>query len=86
MTANAFPRLEGVQSLTSALETQIGGGHYKSLPIQPVEYIHANNIPFMEGSVIKYVTRWRAKGGLADLEKARHFLDLLIELEIRRTA
>jgi hypothetical protein len=84
--STAFPRLEGAKSLTSALDTQIGGGHYKGLAIQPVEYIHANNIPFMEGSVIKYVTRWRAKGGLADLEKARHFLDLLIELEIRRTA
>ena len=59
----------------------MGGGHYKSLRIQPVEYIHANNIPYMEGNVIKYITRWRDKGGLADLEKARHYIDLLIELE-----
>lgn len=65
----------------SALEIQVAGDHYKSLKIQPIEYIHANSIPFAEGSVIKYVTRWRDKGGLADLQKARHFLDLLIELE-----
>lgn len=67
-----------------ALDTQVGGDHYKALAIQPVQYIHANNIPFIEGSVIKYVTRWRTKGGIADLEKARHFLDLLIELERKR--
>ncbi|UHH28315.1 DUF3310 domain-containing protein [Pseudomonas veronii] len=65
----------------SALSTQVSGDHYKSLVIQPIEYIHANKIPFAEGSVIKYVTRWRDKGGLADLEKAKHFLELLIELE-----
>lgn len=65
----------------SALAHQEGGDHYKALKIQPIEYIHANDIPFAEGSVIKYVTRWRAKNGVADLKKARHFLDLLIELE-----
>lgn len=65
----------------SALDTQVSGDHYKSLKIQPIEFIHANGIPFAEGSVIKYVTRWRDKGGLADLEKAKHFLELLIELE-----
>lgn len=68
---------------TSALDVQAGGDHYKKLKIQPIEYIHANGIPFAEGSVIKYVTRWRDKGGVKDLEKARHFLDLLIELESR---
>lgn len=65
----------------SALDTQIAGGHYKDLVIQPVEYIHKNRIPFIEGSVIKYVTRWRGKGGVDDLRKARHFLDILIEME-----
>lgn len=65
----------------SALNAQVSGDHYKSLKIQPIEFIHANGIPFAEGSVIKYVTRWRAKGGIADLEKAKHFLELLIELE-----
>jgi hypothetical protein len=68
----------------SALEVQVQGNHYKSLAIQPVEYIHANGIGYFEGNVIKYVTRWKAKNGVADLEKARHYIDLLIELESRK--
>ena len=67
----------------SALQTQVAGDHYKSLKIQPIEYIHANSIPFAEGCVIKYVSRWRDKGGIKDLEKAKHFIELLIELETR---
>ena len=66
-----------------ALAVQEGGNHYKDMPIQPVEYIHANGIGFIEGAVIKYVSRWRKKGGIEDIKKARHFLDLLIELEER---
>ena len=69
----------------SALAVQVAGDHYKSLAIQPVEYIHANSIPFIEGSIIKYVTRWKSKGGIKDLEKAKHFIDLLIELETRNS-
>ena len=65
----------------TALDVQVAGDHYKSLKIQPVEYIHANGLGFCEGSVVKYVTRWRDKGGVKDLEKAKHFIDLLIELE-----
>ena len=67
----------------SALNEQVGGDHYKNKKIQPVEYIHANSIGFFEGNVIKYVTRWKNKNGIKDLEKARHYLDLLIELEQR---
>lgn len=67
-----------------ALATQVGGGHYKDMPIQPVEFIHKNGIGFCEGAVIKYVSRWRVKNGLEDLKKARHFLDLLIEMEATR--
>ena len=67
----------------NALEKQVAGDHYKSLKIQPIEFIHANGIPFAEGCVIKYMTRWRDKGGIADLEKAKHFIELLIELETR---
>lgn len=70
-----------IASGAAALITQIGGTHYKKLSIQPVEYIHANRIPYFEGNVIKYVTRWRDKGGLQDLDKAKHYLDLLIEFE-----
>ncbi len=65
----------------SALDIQPGGSHYKDRAIQPVEYIHANKLDFFEGNVIKYITRWRVKNGLADLDKAKHYIDLLIELE-----
>lgn len=81
---NAFERAMLPKAAPSALDTQEGGNHYKSLAIQPVEYIHANGIGYFEGCVIKYVTRWRSKNGIEDLKKARHFLDLLIELEGRK--
>lgn len=64
-----------------ALDTQEGGDHYKDLVIQPVEYIHRNQIGFCEGCAIKYLTRWKAKGGIEDLRKVKHFIDLLIEME-----
>lgn len=67
------------------LTLQIDGDHYKNLKIQPIEYNHANGIPFAEGNVIKYMTRWRSKGGLKDLAKAKHIIELLIELETRGT-
>lgn len=70
----------------SALDTQIGGDHYKKLKIQPVEYMHANGIPFIEGCIIKYASRWRDKGGIADLEKIKHFAQLLIDLETAEAA
>lgn len=68
----------------TALDTQIAGDHYKKLKIQPIEFIHANEIPFAEGCAIKYLCRWKSKGGVADLEKAKHFIELLIELELRK--
>jgi hypothetical protein len=67
-----------------SLNKQEGGSHYKDLPIQPVEYIYANGIGYMEGNVIKYVSRWRKKNGIDDLRKARHYIDMLIELEMRK--
>jgi hypothetical protein len=70
-----------IETPASALNVQEGGNHYKDLKIQPVEFIHANNIPFLEGNVIKYIARWRNKNGIADLKKAKHYIDLLIELE-----
>lgn len=76
------------EDTVSPLTSQVGGDHYSKLTIQPVEYIHKNKILFIEGSVIKYVTRWRDKGGIKDLEKAKHFIELLIELEnvnVRKT-
>lgn len=72
-----------LEAKENPLDVQVGGGHYKDMKIQPVEFIHANNIPYLEGNVIKYVSRWRTKNGIADLEKAKHYIDLLIELETR---
>lgn len=66
---------------TSALDVQVAGNHYKGFRIQPVEFIHANGVPFIEGNCIKYLMRWREKGGVKDLEKVKHYIDLLIELE-----
>lgn len=65
----------------SALQHQEGGGHYKGMKIQPVEYIHANDLGFCEGAIIKYVSRHKSKNGKEDLLKAKHFIDLLIQLE-----
>ena len=61
---------------------QVGGDHYKNLTIGPTEYIMANKLNWCEGNAVKYVTRHRVKGeGLQDLLKARHYINLLIELE-----
>lgn len=67
--------------LTSANSIQYGGKHYKQFVIQPWDYIAKNEIPFLEGSAIKYISRWRDKGGIEDLKKAIHFLEKVIELE-----
>ena len=69
---------------SNPLASQVGGSHYKNMHIQPVEFIHANNIGYFEGCVIKYVSRWRNKGGVKDLEKAKHYIDLLLELEAKK--
>lgn len=61
------------------LQTQVGGDHYTKLAIQPITYILANNLDFCEGAVVKYVSRWRDKGGVEDLKKARDILDKYIQ-------
>lgn len=61
------------------LQNHIGGDHYRKMAIQPIEYILANDLGFVEGAVVKYVSRWKEKGGIEDLEKARHLLAMLIE-------
>lgn len=66
---------------TKALDVQVGGGHYKDFPIQPVEFCQRNKLGFCESSVVKYVSRHKSKNGLQDLQKAKHFIDMLIELE-----
>jgi hypothetical protein len=65
----------------SPLQQQIGGEHYKNCPIQPVEYCQHNGLNYCESNVVKYVTRHRDKGGVEDLKKAKHYIDLLIAME-----
>jgi hypothetical protein len=77
-------KAEGIITL-SALDKQISGNHYKDKGIQPIIYIHSNNLGFCEGNVVKYVTRWREKGGVADLRKAIHYIELLIQLETEQS-
>ena len=69
----------------SALNKQEGGGHYKGLTIQPVEYITANGIAYLEGNVIKYVTRHHMKNGAEDIKKAIHYLELILQLQYKET-
>lgn len=64
-----------------ALDVQIGGSHYKDMAIQPMEYSMANNLNACQHTAIKYVTRYKAKNGKQDLEKAIHCIQLLIEIE-----
>lgn len=66
-----------------ANEIQVAGDHYKKQPIQPWDYIAANELGYFEGNIVKYVSRWRGKGGVEDLRKAKHYLEKLIELQIQ---
>lgn len=63
-----------------ALSTQVGGKHYKDMAIQPVEFIEKNQIPYLEGNAIKYICRHASKGGVQDIDKAIHYLQLLKEM------
>jgi hypothetical protein len=74
--------LENYQYLEgSALKEQVGGDHYSKLAIQPVEYINANHLTYLQGNVIKYVTRYKDKDGVHDLYKAIHSIKILIAME-----
>jgi hypothetical protein len=64
----------------SANDVQVGGSHYKDNAIQPWDYIVANNLGYLEGNVVKYITRWRQKGGVDDLRKVVHYAEKLIEV------
>lgn len=68
------------------LDVQIGGDHYKSMAIQPMEYSMANKLDACQHTIIKYVTRFREKGGIQDLEKAKHCIDLLIHFDLQAAA
>jgi hypothetical protein len=62
-----------------SFKKQVGGSHYKKYKIQPVEFIIKNNIGFVEGNIIKYILRFKEKGGVSDLLKAKHYIELLID-------
>lgn len=63
-----------------ALKKQEGGSHYKEMTIQPIEFITANNIPFMEGNCIQYLCRHRSKNGAEDIKKVIHYCELMLQL------
>ena len=65
--------------MTKVYKKQIGGAHYKSMKIQPAQFINENNLPFAEGNAIKYICRHKHKGEVQDLEKAKHYIDMIIE-------
>ena len=64
---------------TDPYDKQIGGNHYKDMAIQPSEFINKNKLQFAEGNSIKYICRHSLKGGKQDLEKAKHYIDMIIE-------
>ena len=64
---------------SQATQTQVGGDHYAKMKIQPIEFILQNKLGFCEGNAIKYICRHRAKNGKQDIEKAIHYLQILLE-------
>lgn len=70
----------------TALDVQVDGNHYKTMKVQPVEFIYANSVPYMEGNIIKYISRHKSKNGAADVRKAIHYCQLILELEYGETA
>ena len=78
----SFAPTEGTTP-SSPLDVQVGGSHYKHFKIQPVEYTRANRFGDIEAAIIWYISRWQVKGGFQDLEKIKHFCDLLMEMEVK---
>ena len=62
-----------------ATQKQIGGSHYKNMRIQPIEFIVANRLDFIQGNIIKYACRYKEKGGVQDLDKIIHYAELAKE-------
>ena len=65
--------------MSNPYDKQVGGSHYQNMKIQPAEFINKNEMKFAEGNAIKYICRHINKGGLQDLEKAKHYIDMIIE-------
>lgn len=80
----SMPSFTSEPPMSEANATQHGGAHYRAKPIQLWDYISANGIGYLEGNAIKYLSRWRDKGGIEDLRKAQHYVQKLIEVETAR--
>ena len=78
LTVNDIIKQGQDMTTQDANAVQVGGDHYKT-EIQPWDFIIANNLGYLEGNIIKYVSRYKKKGGMADLLKAQHYLQKLIE-------
>ena len=72
--------LEGDRATERATDKQIGGNHYKSFAIAPIEFISKNNLSFIQGCIIKYICRFDKKNGVEDLDKIIHYCELQKEL------
>ena len=68
--------------MSKANENQVNGTHYKEKTIQPWDYIVGNGMGYLEGNIVKYVSRWKEMGGIDDLNKAKHYLEKLIEVSL----
>ena len=75
----------GTKVAVNPLDVQVGGGHYKDFAIQPIEYCMRNHLDHCQSNIVKYVSRHKSKGGLEDLLKAKHYIELLIEFEYGRS-
>lgn len=71
---------DAIRPEADPLSYQVGGDHYSKMKIQPIEYIHANKMDFMDGCIVGYISRWRDKGGVQDLQKIKQFVDLIIKM------
>ena len=79
LSKQEIERVKKIGTAIRANEQQVGGAHYAVKAIQPWDYIIANNLGYLEGNIVKYVSRWKDKGGIEDLKKAQHYLQKLIE-------
>ena len=69
--------------MDKATDKQVGGRHYKDMKIQPVDYIVGNGLSFLEGNVVKYITRHKAKHGAEDIKKVIHYCEMILETEYK---
>ena len=66
-----------------SLNTQVDGKHYQGMKIQPAHFINENHLEFAEGNAIKYICRHSSKGEVKDLEKAKHYIDMIIDRDYK---